>query len=164
MCFSRLNQVANKSPNTLETKFLKIFLSAFHDWKVRPRVSRDGSRKNFYITSQLELPLVNKSPNRVARTLKSRILKNFLSLFRNWDFNPPMSCENILCKLVIGGMRLDWPVTKSPEQDNTIFEIFDIFAKKKDFPKTIDFPKIIKTLKNLFVFDQQKLSMWNIFN
>ena len=131
MCFSRLNQVANKSPNTLETKFLKNFLSAFHNWKVRPRVSRDGSRENFYITSQLELPLANKSPNRVARTLKTRILKNFLSLFRNWDFDPPMSCENILCKLVTGGMRLDWPVTKSPEQDNTVFEIFYIFAKKK---------------------------------
>ena len=45
-------------------------------------------------------------------------------------------------------MRLDWPVTKSPEQGNTVFEIFDIFTKTKDFPK------IIKTLKNIFVFDQ----------
>ena len=51
--------------------------------------------------------------------------------------------------------RLDWPATKSPEQGNTIFEIF---AKTKDFPKTI------KTLKNIFVFDQQKLSIWNTFN
>ena len=51
--------------------------------------------------------------------------------------------------------RLDWPATKSPEQGNIIFEIF---TKTKDFPKTI------KTLKNIFVFDQQKLSMWNIFN
>ena len=47
-------------------------------------------------------------------------------------------------------MRLVWPVTKSPEQGNTVFEIFfDIFAKTKDFPKTI------KILKNVFVFDQQ---------
>ena len=51
-------------------------------------------------------------------------------------------------------MRLDQPATESPKQDNTIFEIFDIFAKKTDFPKTA------KTLKNLFVFDQQGLSMW----
>ena len=51
-------------------------------------------------------------------------------------------------------MRLDQPATKSPKQGNTIFEIFDIFAKPKDFPKTT------KTLKNLFVFDQQRLSMW----
>ena len=51
-------------------------------------------------------------------------------------------------------MRLDQPATKSPEQGNTIFEIFDIFVKTRDFPKTT------KTLKNLFVFDQQILSKW----
>ena len=51
-------------------------------------------------------------------------------------------------------MRLDQPATESPEQGNTIFEIFDIFAKKKDFPETT------KKIKNLFVFDQQGLSMW----
>ena len=50
-------------------------------------------------------------------------------------------------------MRLDQPATKSPKQGNTIFEIFDIFAKIKDSPKTT------KTLKNLFEFDQQRLSM-----
>ena len=50
-------------------------------------------------------------------------------------------------------MRLDEPATESPKQGNTVFEIFDIFTKAKDFPKTI------KTLKNRFVFDQQKLSM-----
>ena len=52
------------------------------------------------------------------------------------------------------GSQLDQPVTESLKQGNTVFEIFDIFAKTKDFPKTI------KTLKNLFVFDQQGLSMW----
>ena len=56
--------------------------------------------------------------------------------------------------LTIRGMRLDWPTTKSPKQGNTIFENFDNFAKTKYFLKTI------KTLKNLFVFDEQKLSMW----
>ena len=50
-------------------------------------------------------------------------------------------------------IRLDHPVTKSPKQDNTVFEIFDIFAK------TIDFPKTTKTLKYLFEFDQQGSSM-----
>ena len=57
-----------------------------------------------------------------------------------------MSHKNLLCELATGGMQLDWPATKSPEQGNTIFEIF---AKTKDFPKTI------KILKNVFVFDQQ---------
>ena len=50
-------------------------------------------------------------------------------------------------------MRLDQPATELPKQGNIVFEIFDIFAKTKDFPKTT------KTLKNLFVFDQQGLSM-----
>ena len=50
-------------------------------------------------------------------------------------------------------MRLDQPVTESQKQGNTVFEIFDIFTKTKDFPKTT------KTLKNLFVFDKQGLSM-----
>ena len=34
-------------------------------------------------------------------------------------------------------MRLDQPATESPEQGNTIFEIFDIFAKKKTFQKQL---------------------------
>ena len=46
-------------------------------------------------------------------------------------------------------MQLDQPATESPKQGSTIFENFDIFAKIKDFPKTT------KTLKNIFVFDQQ---------
>ena len=87
-----------------------------------------------------------------------QILKKFLSIFRNWDIDPPVSHENLLYKLATGGMRLVCPATKSPKQGNIVFEIFDIFEKTKDFPKTI------KTLKNLFLFDQQNLSMWNTFN
>ena len=33
-------------------------------------------------------------------------------------------------------MRLDQPTIESPRQGNTIFEIFDIFVKTRDFPKT----------------------------
>ena len=50
-------------------------------------------------------------------------------------------------------MRLDQLATVSSEQGNTVFEIFYIFAKPEDFPETT------KTLKNHFVFNQQKLSM-----
>ena len=50
-------------------------------------------------------------------------------------------------------MRLDQPATELPKQGNIVFEIFDIFAKTKDFPKTT------KILKNIFMFDQQGLSM-----
>ena len=50
-------------------------------------------------------------------------------------------------------MRLDQPAIELPKQGNTVFEIFDIFAKTKDFPKTT------KTLKIIFEFDQKGLSM-----
>ena len=50
-------------------------------------------------------------------------------------------------------MRLDQPATESPKQGNTVLENFDIFAKTKDFPKTT------KTLKTLFMFDQQRLRL-----
>ena len=82
MRFSRLNQVANKSPNTLETKFLKNFLSVFRDWDVHLQVSRKGSRENFNINSQLEFPLSNKSPNQVARTLK---IQNFEKISKSFS-------------------------------------------------------------------------------
>ena len=45
-------------------------------------------------------------------------------------------------------MQLDQLVIESPKQDNTVFEIFDIFAKTKDFLKRT------KTLKNLLMIDQ----------
>ena len=47
-------------------------------------------------------------------------------------------------------MRQDQPAIESPKQGNTVF---DILQKKKNFPKTA------KTIKNLFMFDQQGLSM-----
>ena len=50
-------------------------------------------------------------------------------------------------------MRLDQPATELPKQGNTVFEIFDIFAKIEDFPKTT------KTLKIIFEFDKKGLSM-----
>ena len=52
------------------------------------------------------------------------------------------------------GLQLEQPATESSKQGNNVFDIFVIFAKTKDFPK------ITKTLKNLFEFDQQELSMW----
>ena len=61
-----------------------------------------------------------------------------------------MSRENLLYKLTTEAC--DWldPRGKSPEQGCTVFEIFENFQNK-------DFPKTVKTLKNLFVFDQHIL-------
>ena len=107
---------------------------------------------------RLELPLVNKLPNRVARILKTQIFEKGSKYFLRLGLWPTVSRKNLLCKLATGGMQLYWPAIKLLEQCNTIFEIFNIFAKTKDFPKKI------KTLKNIFVFDQEKLSMRNTFN
>ena len=71
----------DKSPNTLETKFLKNFLSVFRDWNVHPQVSREGSRENFCINSRLKFLLSNKSPNRVARTLKTQNFEKISKVF-----------------------------------------------------------------------------------
>ena len=51
--FSRLNQVACKSPKqatrNLETKNLKTFLSVFRDWKVYPQESCEVSCENLCV-------------------------------------------------------------------------------------------------------------------
>ena len=39
-----------KSPKHSRTKIWKIFLSVFRDWKVYPRVSREMSRENLWVT------------------------------------------------------------------------------------------------------------------
>ena len=151
--FSWRYQVVYKSPNTLETRFWKFCLSVFRDWEVHPQGSHEGSHENFCITSRLELPLAIKSPNQVMRTFKQNF-ENFLSLFHEWDIDLPLSRENLLCKLAT---RACDSLDPRPSRQNRATLFFDIFTKTKDFPKTI------KTLKNLFMFGQQKLSMWNTF-
>ena len=85
------------------------------------------------------------SPGQAAKTLKVRIMKNFLSVFRNYKVylqgSRKLSHENLYVPLATGpftreqvakinmqahdcSMRLRWPVTESPKQDNTVFEIF----------------------------------------
>ena len=80
-------------------------------------------------------------------------MKNILSIFRDWGIDLPVSRAKISIWDRDWDMRLDQPTTESPKQSNIIFEIFDIFVKTKDFQKTT------KTLKNLFVLDQQILGM-----
>ena len=87
-------------------------------------------------------------------TSKTQILKNILSIFHDWGIDSPVSREKISVWAHNWDMRLDQPSTELPKLNIIVFENFDIFVKTKDFPKTT------KTLKNLFVFDQQGLSMW----
>ena len=76
---------------------------------------------------------------------KTKLWKNFLSVFRDWKVYPrgsrELSCKNLYVPLATGpftheqvakintrargcSMRLGWPATKSPKQGNTVFEIF----------------------------------------
>ena len=140
-----------QSPKHSGQKFLKIYLSVFRDWKFYPRGNRKVSCENLWVPSWLDLPPTNKSPNWVMRNIKNPNFEKYSKYFswlRHWSTSEP---RKISVWAHDWDMRLDQPMTKSPKQGNTIF---GIFAKTKDFPKTT------KTLKNLFVFDQQRLSMW----
>ena len=86
-------------------------------------------------------------------TLKTQILKNILSIFHNWGIDPLVSHEKSLCGLVT--RTCDWTNSRLSHQNRaTLFLKFLTFLQQKK-----DFPKTAKTLKNLFVFDQQGLSM-----
>ena len=114
----------------------------------------------------------NESPSLATKTLKEKILKKISSVFRDWKVYPQgsreLSRENLCVTLATRPftrkqfakintwacgwiLRLGWPATESPKQDNTVFEIFLVFVKTKYFPKTL------KTLKNLFVFESTKI-------
>ena len=121
--------------------------------------------------------VANKSPGLAGKTLEEKIVKNFLSVFRDWKVylrgSRELSRENLCVPLMTGSftreqvaklntrarswsMRLGWPTTESPKQGNTVFFFFffSVFVKTKYFPKTP------KTLKNFFFLNQQRLSMW----
>ena len=90
----------------------------------------------------------SESPTLAAKTLKDKIVKNFLSVFRDWKVYPwgsrELSRENLCIPLATRpftreqvakintrargwSMQLGWPATESPKQDNTVFEIFQFF-------------------------------------
>ena len=143
-----------QSPEHSRQKFWKIYLCVFRDWKFYLRGSHKVSRENLWVPSWLDLPPANKWLDWIARNIKNPNFEKYSKYFSrlgHWSTSEPW-------KISIWAhnwdMRLDQPATKSPEQGNTIFEIFDIFAKTKDFPK------ITKNTQKSFVFDQQGLSMW----
>ena len=116
-----------------------------------------GSRENWkdlktdpffakHAFSQLKW-VANKSPGLSAKTLKDKIVKNFLSVFRNWKVYPRGSRElsrknlcvtlvtrpftreqvakiNTRARVYVWISRLGWLTTKSPKQGNTVFENF----------------------------------------
>ena len=128
--------------------------------------------KNWLIYAKHAIFATESSRKHVAKTLKTKILKNFSKCFSRLEVLPARESRGkprkSLSPLVrnIKNLnfekyskyfsRLDQPATESPIQGNIVFWNFDFFF----FAKTKDFPKTAKTLKNLFMFDQQGLSIW----
>ena len=71
----------------------------FHNWKVYPRGSHELSRKNLCVPlatgpfTREQVAKINKLQGLAAKTLKDKILKNFLSVFRDWKVYPRGSRE-----------------------------------------------------------------------
>ena len=137
---------------TLKEK--KNFLSFFHDWKFYSRESREISRENLWVPLQQEPPPQISLQSKPRETLKTQNLKNILNIFHDWDIDIPVSHEKSLCGLVTRACNWTNPRLSRQNKATQFLKILTIFAKTKYFPKTF------KTLKNLFVFDQQRLSLW----
>ena len=144
--FSWLRRVANKSPDQvarhLWDKIWNICLSVFCDWKVHPRGSHKGSRETFWVRLMIGA-FTHKQVTKLSRVKsKTHIFEKISNLFHDWEFDPPESHENLLCKLATG-------LTHEASRQNRTAQ----FLKFLTFFKTKYFSKTIKTLKNLFLFD-----------
>ena len=83
----------------------------------------------------MELPPANKSPDWVMRNIKNPNFEKYYKYFSrlgHWLASEP---RKISVWVRDWDIRLDQPATELPKQDNTVFEIFDIFAKTKNFPE-----------------------------
>ena len=102
------------------------------------------------VFSQLKW-VANKPPGQAAKTHKDKILKNFLSVFRDWKVyqweSRELSRENLWVTLTTGpstreqvakndprtrdwGPQLDLPTTESPKQGKNGFLKFSDFSNK----------------------------------
>ena len=106
--------------------------------------------KNLLICAKHTIFATGLSREQITRTLKTKILKNILSIFHDWDIDPPVSREKSLCGLAT--RACDWTNPQLSHQNRAtlfliILIILTIFVKTKYYPKTS------KTLKNIFGFD-----------
>ena len=158
MCFSRLNQVACKSPGQaakhLRDKILKICLSIFRDWKFYPRGSRERSHENFCLTLATRASTCEQVASMSRKKLKNLDFEKFSKFFATGTLTRQWVTKTFWASSQLGhvtGLTHD-QVAKTGQQS---FWNFWYFCQKQ---KT--FQKQNETLKNLLMFDQQKLSMW----
>ena len=97
-CFSRL-EVPLPSQSRGEPRNL---LSNPHNWSFHLQTSRPHESRKFQ---------------------KPRFFENFLSLFRDWDFDPPESRENLLCKLATS-------LTREASRQNRVAQFLKFFKTK----------------------------------
>ena len=159
--FSQLNQVACKSPGsaarTLKNENFENFSKCFSWLNGLPaRKSRGKPRKSLCTPHDWTFHprTSHHTKPREKNNKNNKNLKNILSIFHDWYIDSPMSCEKSLCGRAT--RACDWinPQLSRQNRATLFFKILTIFAKTKYFPKTS------KTLKNIFVFYQQRLSMW----
>ena len=108
-----------KPPKHSATKIWKIFLSVFRHWKVYPRVSRELSRENLWVTFA------------TGPSTREQVAK--------------MTRED-----ATEARDLTYPRLSRQNRAKLYFWNFQIFQTKY-------FPKIPKTLKNLFVLELTKI-------
>ena len=161
--FSRLNQVARKSPEptarTLERKTFEKFSKCFSRLEVPlARESRSELWKSLCTSRDWTFHHRTSRQPEPQKAWKPIFLKNILSLFRDWSIYPPMSrqwvAKKSLYRLTTGACDWSYPRLSRQNRATLFLKFWQIFVKTKYFPKTT------KTLKNLFVIDQQRLSMW----
>ena len=101
MRFSRLNQVnkhfVTKKFENLSKYFLRLEVPLARKSRREPRKLLSKLTTEASTHEQVAKQSLKKSKN-------PKFLKNFLSLFHDWDFDPPVSRENLLSKLTTGGM------------------------------------------------------------
>ena len=161
--FSRLKQVTCKllglAARTLERKILNKFSKCFSRLEVSlARESRTEPQKSLCTFHDWTFhPCTSRQPE-LQKTCNSKFLKNILNLFCDWSIYPLMShqwvAKNLCDGLVTGVYNWFYPWLSRQNRAIQFMKFLTIFAKTKYFPKTT------KTLKNIFVIDQQRLSMW----
>ena len=98
--------------------------------------------------------VANKMPGQAAKTLKDKILKNFISVFRDWRVYPrgsrELSHEN-LCVTLTTRPSTREQVAKTGQK---------CFLNFSDFEEKNTFQKHLKHSKIFLCLNQQRLSMW----
>ena len=120
-------------------KIWKICLSVFCDWKVHSQVSHKGSRKTFWVKLATGASTREPVAKLNCENPKNPKFWNFSKSFSRLGAWLARESRKLLSKLA---------TSLTHEEKLHSFWKFWNFSKQKHFSKTI------KTLKNLFVFDQ----------